>query len=57
MISKDLLPIPARDLLVAASKVDDHLPAGESVKRTYVIDNIVREIRVMCPQFFREEDD
>lgn len=51
-----LLPLEAREMLVRASQVEPHIPPGDSVRRAYVIDSVVRELRVMYPQFWQAEE-
>ena len=50
-----ILPAPARELLVAASKVESRIPAGESEIRAAAVDAAVDAVRDNYPQYFQEE--
>lgn len=51
-----ILPLEARSALVRASQVEPEIPAGDSVRRAYVIDGVLREFAAKYPQYFQEPE-
>lgn len=48
-----VLPLAARNALIAAAAVDASTPLTESQERTNVLDHTTRNIRMKYPQFFK----
>lgn len=51
-----ILPLQARQALVRASQVEPEIQAGDSVRRSYVVDSVLREISAKYPQYFQEPE-
>jgi hypothetical protein len=49
-----ILPLPVREALVAASRIDSRIDFGEHDTRPAAVDAVAAEARRTHPQFFRE---